>query len=151
MDRDSLLYTQVADPVGINHDQCPDPAVKKKHDTDKDPPLKQKNRLRVRIQPPRKNQTRIRPSKNTQIRHNSDPQPSFILYCYYCIAGSIIPPGDEFADVHERVKYFCGVTNEELLEKLRLGFDCAAGRFLLMQCYMRLRTLSGFIYRHLET
>ena len=33
--------------------------------------------------------------------------------------GNLIPPGDEFADVHERVKYFCGVTNEELLEKLR--------------------------------
>ena len=30
-----------------------------------------------------------------------------------------MPPNDEFADVHERVKYFCGVTNEELLEKLR--------------------------------
>ena len=28
---------------------------------------------------------------------------------------------DELArsDVHERVKYFCGVTNEELLEKLK--------------------------------
>ena len=32
---------------------------------------------------------------------------------------NLIPPSDEFADVHDRVKYFCGVTNEELLEKLR--------------------------------
>ena len=30
-----------------------------------------------------------------------------------------MPPNDEFADVHRRVKYFCGVQNEELLEKLR--------------------------------
>ena len=58
-----------------------------------------------------------------RISQDPDPQPCFILYC---IAGSIIPPGDEFADVHERVKYFCGVTNEELLEKLRLGCVCVS-------------------------
>ena len=32
---------------------------------------------------------------------------------------NLIPPADEFADVHERVKHLCGVTNEELLEKLK--------------------------------
>ena len=34
-------------------------------------------------------------------------------------ADNLIPPGDEFAEVHDRVKYFCGVTNEALLEKLK--------------------------------
>ena len=33
---------------------------------------------------------------------------------------NLLPPNDEFADVHERVKYFCGVKNEELLEKLKV-------------------------------
>jgi dsDNA-specific endonuclease/ATPase MutS2 len=36
------------------------------------------------------------------------------------MSDNLIPPGDEFEDLHERVKYFCGVTNEELLEKLRV-------------------------------
>ena len=35
------------------------------------------------------------------------------------LVDNLIPPSDEFADVHDRVKYFCGVTNEELLEKLK--------------------------------
>ena len=35
------------------------------------------------------------------------------------VADNLIPPSDEFADVHDRVKYFCGVTNEELLDKLK--------------------------------
>lgn len=40
---------------------------------------------------------------------------NFLLF----VADNLIPPSDEFADVHDRVKYFCGVTNEELLDKLK--------------------------------
>ena len=32
---------------------------------------------------------------------------------------NLLPPGDEMADLHDRVKHFCGVKNEELLEKLK--------------------------------
>ena len=34
-------------------------------------------------------------------------------------ADNLLPPGDEMADLHDRVKHFCGVKNEELLEKLK--------------------------------
>ena len=30
-----------------------------------------------------------------------------------------MPPDEDIADMHDRVKHFCGVKNEELLEKLR--------------------------------
>ena len=41
------------------------------------------------------------------------------MSCYFLLLDNLIPPSDEFAEVHDRVKYFCGVTNEELLEKLK--------------------------------
>lgn len=44
----------------------------------------------------------------------------FIRKLYINSKDNLLPPGDEFADVHERVKYFCGVKNEELLEKLKV-------------------------------
>lgn len=45
----------------------------------------------------------------------------FIYWQYelFFYIDNLIPPSDEFADVHDRVKYFCGVTNEELLDKLK--------------------------------
>ena len=43
-----------------------------------------------------------------------------VYYFKLFFPDNLLPPGDEFADVHDRVKYFCGVKNEELLEKLKV-------------------------------
>ena len=42
----------------------------------------------------------------------------FTDFVFDC-SDNLLPPGDEMADLHDRVKHFCGVKNEELLEKLK--------------------------------
>lgn len=44
----------------------------------------------------------------------------YIKNVYRHSKDNLIPPGDDIADLHDRVKHFCGVKNEELLEKLRV-------------------------------
>ena len=41
------------------------------------------------------------------------------MYSSVCPADNLLPPDEDIADMHDRVKHFCGVKNEELLEKLR--------------------------------
>jgi len=44
----------------------------------------------------------------------------YIKNVYRHSKDNLLPPGDEMADLHDRVKHFCGVKNEELLEKLKV-------------------------------
>jgi len=57
--------------------------------------------------------------KNAEVLEKFQATHDYIRKMYIHSKSSLIPPADEFSDVHERVKYFCGVTNEELLEKLK--------------------------------
>lgn len=57
--------------------------------------------------------------KNPEIIEKFQSTHEYIKKLYEHSKNNLIPPSDEFADVHDRVKYFCGVTNEELLEKLK--------------------------------
>jgi len=44
----------------------------------------------------------------------------YIKNVYRHSKDNLIPPGEDMANVHDRVKHFCGVKNEELLEKLKV-------------------------------
>jgi len=57
--------------------------------------------------------------KNPEMIEKFQSTHEYIKKLYEHSKNNLIPPSDEFADVHDRVKYFCGVTNEELLEKLK--------------------------------
>lgn len=57
--------------------------------------------------------------KNPELIEKFESTHEYIKKLYEHSKNNLIPPTDEFADVHDRVKYFCGVTNEELLDKLK--------------------------------
>lgn len=57
--------------------------------------------------------------KNPELIEKFQSTHEYIKKMYEHSKNNLIPPSDEFAEVHDRVKYFCGVTNEELLDKLK--------------------------------
>lgn len=59
-------------------------------------------------------------AQNPEILEKFEATHEYIKKLYEHSKDNLLPPSDEFADVHDRVKYFCGVKNEELLEKLKV-------------------------------